>query len=72
MNDVHFKSEKQNWATPIDLFNELNEEFNFDIDVCAEPWNKKLPTFWSEEDNCLLRSWEGWNCFMNPPYYRHL
>jgi len=72
MNDVHFMSEKQNWATPPELFEELHREFNFDIDVCAEEWNAKLPRFWTEEDNCLFRSWKGLRCFMNPPYGREI
>lgn len=70
--DVHFMSKKQNWATPPDLFESLHEEFNFDIDVCAERWNAKLPTFWTLEDDCLSKSWIGLRCFMNPPYGREI
>lgn len=33
-----FASNNQEYATPWDLFNKLNDEFNFTLDVCA---NKK-------------------------------
>lgn len=69
---VHFMSEKQNWATPPDLFAELHEEFDFTIDVCAEAWNAKLDRFWTEEDDCLEQDWTGERCFMNPPYGRQI
>lgn len=70
VNDVHYSSKKQNWATPPDLFAALHNEFNFTIDVCAENWNAKLPRFWTEEDNALTQDWSGERCFMNPPYGR--
>ena len=66
--DVHFSSQRQNWATPQDLFDELDNEFNFTIDVCAEKWNAKVDRFWSEEDDALEQDWSGERCFMNPPY----
>lgn len=49
------------------LFEKLHKEFQFDIDVCAEEWNAKLPTYWTKEDDCLSKDWEG-VCWMNPPY----
>jgi len=70
MSDVHYSSEKQNWATPQTLFDELHSEFEFTIDVCAEEWNAKLPRYWSEADDALIQDWKGERCFMNPPYGR--
>ena len=46
-----------NWATPKDLFDKLNAEFNFDFDPC--PLN-------SEFDGLKL-DW-GKSNFINPPY----
>jgi site-specific DNA-methyltransferase (adenine-specific) len=69
--DVHFSSKKQNWATPPELFKKLNEEFQFTRDVCAEEWNAKLPDYWTEEDDCLSKDWEG-VLWMNPPYGKEL
>lgn len=50
-----------NWATPKDLFDKLNAEFNFDFDPC--PLN-------SEFDGLQIE-W-GKSNFINPPYSREL
>lgn len=34
-NDVHFSSGKDDWATPKGLFEQYNNIYNFDLDVCA-------------------------------------
>ena len=62
-----FASKKQEYETPKKLFDKLNEEFNFTIDVCADTHNKKVENFYSEEDNALTKDWNG-VCWMNPPY----
>lgn len=68
---VHFSSETDLWATPQDFFDRLNDEFNFDIDVCATPENAKCKKFYTEKENGLLQKWEG-NVWMNPPYGREI
>lgn len=55
-----------NWATPIDFYNKLNEEFNFDFDPC--PLN--LEEIKTENDGLLI-SW-GKRNYINPPYSRKL
>lgn len=50
-----------NWATPKDLYDQLNSEFNFDFDPC--PLN-------SDFDGLKLE-W-GKSNFINPPYSREL
>lgn len=50
-----------NWATPKDVYDQLNAEFNFDFDPC--PLNYK-------EDG-LTNRW-GKRNFINPPYSRKL
>lgn len=62
-----FASKKQEYETPKKLFNKLNKEFNFTIDVCADTYNKKVENFYSEKDNALIKDWNG-VCWMNPPY----
>lgn len=62
-----FKSSNQEWETPDKLFNNVNNIFKFTRDVCASFSNKKCDIFWSKEDSCLDKEWDGVN-WMNPPY----
>ena len=55
------------WATPQWLFDELNEQFHFDIDVCASKKNAKCRTYYSKKEDGLKQQWKG-ACFCNPPY----
>ncbi len=66
--DVHFSSNRKDWETPWELFNELYEEFEFTLDVCSEEHNSKLATFFSPEDDGLKQDWGDNICWMNPPY----
>lgn len=56
-NDVLFSSAKEEWETPQSFFDVLNDEFHFDIDVCALPENAKCSKFYSPEDNGLSKNW---------------
>ena len=62
-----FASKNQEYETPLQLFNVLDEEFHFTLDVCADSENKKVDNFFSVEDNSLEQIWTG-SCWMNPPY----
>ena len=55
--NVHFSSITDNWNTPKDFYEGLNEEFNFDFDPCPQD-----PTF-----DGLIIDW-GKSNFVNPPY----
>lgn len=65
--DVHFMSNSDNWGTPSDLFQKLNDRIGFDLDVCANKHNAKLKDYFDEETNGLEQRWYG-HCWMNPPY----
>ena len=65
--DVHYSNNSYEWETPQNLFDQLNNEFGFDIDVCAIPENKKCDKFYSPIQDGLLQKWKG-VCWMNPPY----
>lgn len=67
--DVHYSSETDEWSTPQDLFDLLDAEFRFEIDVCATAENAKCKRFFVRGDNSLEQSWTG-TCWMNPPYGR--
>lgn len=59
------------WATPWPLFNKLDAEFHFELDVCALPENAKCARYYSPADDGLARDWSG-ACWMNPPYGREI
>lgn len=63
-------SKSNEWATPQDLFDKLNAEFSFQLDVAATKENKKCDKFYSLEDSGLGHDWEDSN-WMNPPYGGH-
>lgn len=62
------ESNRQDWATPIALFNILHDEFHFTLDPCATSENTKCKKFYTVEDNGLNQDWEGEIVFINPPY----
>lgn len=68
---LHFSSKRMDWETPWDLFRELDAEFRFRLDVCAEDHNHKVERYFSPEENGLLNSWHTHGAaWMNPPYGR--
>lgn len=69
--EVMFSSKTDIWSTPQDLFDKLNEEFHFTLDVCALPENAKCDRYYTPEMNGLSLSWEG-ICWCNPPYGRDI
>jgi phage N-6-adenine-methyltransferase len=68
--DVMFSSKTDLWETPQDLFDSLNEEFHFTLDVCALPENAKCDKYFTPEQDGLAQDWSGEVCWMNPPYGR--
>ena len=66
-----FSSKTGEWATPQDFFNKLDWRFGpFDLDPCADCVNTKCANFFTESENGLAKNWEGFTCFVNPPYGR--
>lgn len=70
-NTVHASSKKMDWETPKALFDKLNDEFQFTLDVCATKENAKCPKFFTPEDDGLKKDWRG-TCWMNPPYGKEI
>lgn len=59
LSKVLFSSTKEDWATPQDFFDKLNEEFHFDLDPCADAENAKCKEYFTKEENGLLKDWGG-------------
>lgn len=72
MSDGYMNASKtEEWETPQEFFNQLNEEFHFTLDVCATRENTKCSRFITKQDNALNQDWNG-TCWMNPPYGRQI
>ena len=67
-----FSSKTDMWSTPQDFYEELNKEFNFNLDPCATKDNSKCKKYYTVEDDGLLQNWGGYNVFCNPPYGRKI
>lgn len=67
-----FSSRKTDWSTPQGLFDELNEEFSFTLDPCADMHNAKCKKYFTQEQDGLKQDWSGEIVFCNPPYGRQL
>ena len=59
--NVHFKSEKMDWKTPVAVYEKLDAEFRFDHDPCPPDYIV----------DGLTSEWGKCN-FVNPPYGREL
>ena len=68
INSSWYTSLHDHWATPQVLFDNLNREFHFTIDVCADPSNAKCPVYYTKEQDGLAQDWGGQVCWCNPPY----
>lgn len=67
INNSWYTSNDPTWETPLELFNKLNDVYEFDTDVCAVEKTAKCEHYYSPEINGLAQSWSG-ICWMNPPY----
>lgn len=66
--DALLTSNGDEWSTPQDIFDELDAEFDFDLDPCATDENHKCLVYFTKEEDGLSKSWGGCRVFCNPPY----
>lgn len=72
MNEkVLFSSKTEMWETPQELFEKLNDEFHFTVDVCATAENAKCEKYYTPEIDGLSQPWNG-TVWCNPPYGRQI
>lgn len=55
------------WSTPLSLFNMLNDEFQFTLDACAQPFNAKCSRYFTPQQDGLSQDWKGERVFCCPP-----
>jgi phage N-6-adenine-methyltransferase len=74
---------KDEWCTPIELYNKLDEEFHFDLDAACTPENclNRNHYGYGKEEDALKQDWSKFMMdngedasvfFLNPPYGRGL
>ena len=71
-NKLMFSSATDEWSTPQDVFDKLNEEFSFTLDPAATNENHKCQKYYTKETDGLSKDWSGETVFCNPPYGREI
>lgn len=71
LSPAMFSSKTDVWETPQELFDRLDAQYHFDVDVCALPENAKCRRFYTPAEDGLKQEWRG-ICWMNPPYGREI
>ena len=71
MDKVMFSSQTDEWETPQILFQALDREFGFDLDVCATQENAKCRLYYTKDQDGLRMPWSG-TVWCNPPYGRKI
>lgn len=67
--EVMFSSKAMDWATPQDFFNQLDSEFHFTLDPCANQSNHKCAHYFTETDDGLKQSW-GADSLLQPAVWQ--
>jgi len=57
--ELMFSSKTDQWSTPQNFFDSLNEEFSFTLDPCADSSNHKCERYFTREDDGLRQPWGG-------------
>jgi phage N-6-adenine-methyltransferase len=69
---VHFQSKTCEWATPPELFADLEARFGgFTLDPCATAENACCPHYFTRAEDGLAQTWTG-RVWLNPPYGREI
>jgi len=67
-----YSSRSEEWPTPQDFFEQLDEEFGFTLDPCATESNAKCPSFFTRHQDGLQQDWGSNRVFCNPPYGKQM
>lgn len=68
LNAALFSSAKEDWETPKDLFDMLDQEFHFTLDPCASNENAKCRKYFTKQENGLSKDWGGGTQYFAIPH----
>jgi len=70
MSEGLMSSDKDDWRTPIKVFNEIDKEHGpFTLDAAADDKNHLCDEYFTMDDDALKQKWSG-IVWVNPPYGR--
>jgi site-specific DNA-methyltransferase (adenine-specific) len=69
---AQFSSQKDDWETPQELFDQLDRMFHFTLDAASSDENAKCEKHFTAEDDGLKQNWGGEVVWLNPPYGRQI
>lgn len=65
-------SKSVEYGTPLELFNKLNDIFEFKLDPCTTKDNPlRTEHYFTVKEDGLKKTWE-WNTFINPPFGKNV
>jgi phage N-6-adenine-methyltransferase len=67
VDEALFSSDSSEWSTPTDFFDNLNKEWDFNLDPCATKENAKCETYYTKEQDGLK---QDWHCVRYNPEYK--
>lgn len=67
-----FSSKKDDWTTPSDFFQQLDNEFHFTLDAASSEENHLCKNYFTIKTDGLSQDWGGHRVFCNPPYGRQI
>lgn len=70
--EILFSSKSNEWETPQDLFDKLNNQYHFTLDPCCTHKNAKCQKHYTQKENGLIQDWSNDIVFCNPPYGREI
>lgn len=64
-----FTSNSDEWRTPDNIFNYMQQNYQFTLDAAAAQENAKCPNYFTKQNSALENTWDG-RVWCNPPYSR--
>lgn len=73
-NTLSFSTSKtmQYLRTPKDIWEQLNNEFNFTLDACASDENHLCKKYYTKDNSCLTKDWTGEIVYCHPLFDMHI